>query len=264
LIDTQTRSSMKRSEGGAHDLSVLSRQSNMPGYRALSSSVTGSAADSAREAETLRRDGDPETAVLLLEEALEASRRTMPELPGWLCGRLAALYRTVGRYDDEVHLLERYRESQTSEEARSRYDARLSKARTIADRKRRSDSGALSSVRKVLGTPRRRSTPTGNALIPPPETAAPSHDMMAECVILLRDLLGEPAADDLEERLALILAQYCELAKARSLPVERLVQGLRTASQQASSAHVTATERDARFSAALVRLLAAYFEESDR
>jgi hypothetical protein len=235
----------------------------MPGYRALSSSVTGSAADSAREAETLRRDGDPETAILLLEEALEASCRTMPELPGWLCGRLAALYRTVGRYDDEVHLLERYRESQTSEEARSRYDARLSKARTIADRKRRSDSGALSSVRKVLGTPRRRSTPTGNALVPAP-AATPSRDLMAECVILLRDLLGEPAADDLEERISLILAQYCALAKARSLPVERLVQGLRTASQEASREQVSDTERDARFSTSLVRLLAAYFEESDR
>ena len=133
----------------------------MPGYRALSPHVTGSAADSAREAEVLRRDGDPETAVRLLEEALDASRRVTPELPGWLCGRLAALYRTLGRYDDEVALLERYRESQSSEEARSRYDARLSKARTIAERKRRSSSGALDSVRTVLGKPRRRTPAKG-------------------------------------------------------------------------------------------------------
>ena len=58
-------------------------------------------------------------------------------MPGWICGRLASIYRTLKRYDDEVMLLERYRESQTTEEARTRFDARLSKARAIADRKRR-------------------------------------------------------------------------------------------------------------------------------
>ena len=53
------------------------------------------------------------------------------------------VYRTLKRYDDEVELLERYRESQTSEEARTRFDARLSKARAIAERKRRPLTGAL-------------------------------------------------------------------------------------------------------------------------
>src|SRR5205085_6814414 len=88
------------------------------------------------------------------EEALEASARLDPVLPGWLCGRLAALYRTLERYDDEVALLERYRDSQVTEEARVRYDARLSKARTIAERKRRRDSGAVASVRRVIARPR--------------------------------------------------------------------------------------------------------------
>src|SRR3954471_13145499 len=134
---------------------------HMPGYKALPSFMTGAAADQVREAEARHKVGDSATAVQLLEEALAASVAVRPAYPGWLCGRLAALYRTLGRYDDEVHLLERYRESQTSEEARSRYDARLSKARTIAERKRRSDSGALSSVRQVLRAPRRRPTPNG-------------------------------------------------------------------------------------------------------
>lgn len=236
----------------------------MPGYRALSTAVTGSAADSAREAESRRREGEPETAVLLLEEALQASRGTTPELPGWLCGRLAALYRTLGRYDDEVHLLERYRDSQSSEEARSRYDARLSKARTIADRKRRTDSGALLSVRKVLGTPRRRSTPSGNAVIRSPSAAPDAHQLLSGGVVLLRDLLGEPDADDLDARVGLILAQYCGIARANAVPVEWLVEGLRRASHEASAVHATDEARSARFSAALVCLLATYFEDGER
>lgn len=233
----------------------------MPGYRALSSSVTGHAADSAREAELLRREGEPETAVLLLEEALEASRRATDALPGWLCGRLAALYRTLGRHDDEVALLEQYRDSQSSEEARSRYDARLSKARTIAERKRRSDSGALLSVRKVLGTSRRRGRPDVPGVAEPAEREVEFH---GEYVRLLGELLGERAADDLDDRLALVLGRYCAAARANRTPVERLVEALRTASRAAASTHVTGAERDARFSGALVQLLAAYFEEVDR
>ena len=233
----------------------------MPGYRALSSSVTGHAADSAREAELLRRDGDPETAVLLLEEALDASRRTTDAMPGWLCGRLAALYRTLGRHDDEVALLERYRESQSSEEARSRYDARLSKARTIAERKRRTDSGALRSVRQVLGTSRRRTRPVEQAASVPSGEEVEFH---GGYVRLLGELFGERAADDLDERLGVVLVRYCTEARATATPVERLVEALRTASRAASTTHLSGGERDARFSAALVRLLAAYFEEADR
>lgn len=126
----------------------------MPGYKTLPTSMTGDAADQVREAEARHRTGDSGAAVHLLEEALSASVSAHGSYPGWLCGRLAALYRTLGRYDDEVRLLERYRDSQTSEEARTRYDARLSKARTIAERKRPRDSGALDSVRASLGRPR--------------------------------------------------------------------------------------------------------------
>src|SRR6266566_1630727 len=109
----------------------------MPGYRDLPSSLTGDAADLVRGAEAAHRGGNLPAAAALLEKALEVSVAAEPALPGWLCGRLAALYRTLQRYDDEVHLLERYCDSQSTQEARTRYDARLSKARTIAERKRR-------------------------------------------------------------------------------------------------------------------------------
>ena len=103
-----------------------------------------------RYAEVLQRAGDPDEAVLLLEATLEAYLRTVPELPGWLCGRLASLYRSVKRYDDEVRLLEQYSESQSSDETRTRFDARLSKARAIADRKRHFDTNVFASVRRVI------------------------------------------------------------------------------------------------------------------
>src|SRR5215208_1802285 len=133
----------------------------MPGYRTLSVNLSGTAAEHAREAELRQRGGDPETAAGLLEAALEASLNVRPELPGWICGRLASIYRTLKRYDDEVDLLERYRESQTSEEARTRFDARLSKARAVAERKRRPVTGALETVRQVRHrSSQRRRTPS--------------------------------------------------------------------------------------------------------
>src|ERR687890_122010 len=137
----------------------------MPGYRSLLVHLSGRAADHAREAEASQRHGDPQTAARLLEEALQASLRTRSEMPGWICGRLASIYRTLKRYDDEVELLERYRESQSSEEARTRFDARLSKARAIAERKRRPVTGALETVRQVRhrSSQRRRTPPRGQA-----------------------------------------------------------------------------------------------------
>jgi hypothetical protein len=122
----------------------------MPGYKALPRQFSGTAAEQVRYAEVMLRSGDPREAVRILEATLEVCAHEAPELPGWLCGRLAALYRTVERYDDEVRLLERYRDTQSLEETRARFDARLSKARAIADRKRRPDDRALSSVREVI------------------------------------------------------------------------------------------------------------------
>lgn len=121
----------------------------MPGYRPLPDDTEGSAAADTRAAELLQQSGDLAGAVLVLEAALAQSLIVQQDIPGWLCGRLASLYRALERYDDEVDLLERYRESQTDDKARTRYDARLSKARAIAEKHRRRDSGALAAVREV-------------------------------------------------------------------------------------------------------------------
>ena len=93
--------------------------------------------------------GDLEQAVTFYEMALAESTAVRPEIPGFLCGRLATLYRRLARYDDEVALLERYRDTQTADDSRTRFDARLSKARSMASRVSRRDSGALASVRAV-------------------------------------------------------------------------------------------------------------------
>lgn len=122
----------------------------VPGYKTLPQDVAGPAAEQVRCAEALQRAGQFVEATHLLEVTLEDSTRCGGVPPGWLCGRLAALYRALKRYDDEVGLLERYREAQTSEDARTRFDARLSKARAIAERKRRTETYALASVRRVL------------------------------------------------------------------------------------------------------------------
>jgi hypothetical protein len=230
----------------------------MPGYRVLSSSVTGAAADHAREAESLRRDGDPQMAVQLLESAMDATRALNAELPGWLCGRLAALYRTLGRYDDEVLLLERYRESQRTEEARTRFDARLSKARTIADRKRRNDSGALSSVRKVMGTPRRRgASPVATVIAVAQPAPALSPALVARLTAALQH---ERSVDGVE--LDPVLGEIAATAKSTGLPVEALVLVLREASAGAGT--LTDAQRAERYSESLIRLLAVYFDEASR
>jgi hypothetical protein len=224
----------------------------MPGYKALPSFMTGEAADQVREAEARHRVGDSDSAVHLLEEALAASIIAKPVYPGWLCGRLAALYRTLGRYDDEVQLLERYRDSQTSEEARTRYDARLCKARTIAERKRRSNSGALDSVRASLGRPRTRRSRSIKAVAPTPPSVSPV--MMAELMVALH------ADEERYPEMSRIAVEHLA-AEGRRLeaPVELLVTALKTASADANG--IDPNELSSRYGAALIQLLALYFEE---
>jgi hypothetical protein len=232
----------------------------MPGYRSLSLHLSGRAADHAREAELSQRHGDPQTAARLLEEALEASLRTRSEMPGWICGRLASIYRTLKRYDDEVELLERYRESQTSEEARTRFDARLSKARAIADRKRRPLTGALETVRQVRhrSSQRRRTPPRG-------ETMASAHGIVADesaTQLELRAALSDPSADR-HERTRAVLATLCAEAQARKVHIEDLVTSLKqTWSELPVPAGVSSDEWHERYSWALVELLAQYFGET--
>lgn len=129
----------------------------MPGYRELPDSLTGVAADRAREAARLEAAGDRPGAVVLYEAALAASLVESPEVPAFLCGRLAMLYRTLGRHADEVALLEQYRDSQGTDEARSRFDARLSKAIALAVKNEPRDSTALASVRAIRSASESRS-----------------------------------------------------------------------------------------------------------
>src|SRR5829696_6147441 len=171
----------------------------MPGYRSLSAQLSGTAAEHAREAELRQRGGDPDTAARLLEEALDASLRVRPEMPGWICGRLASIYRTLKRYDDEVDLLERYRESQTSEEARTRFDARLSKARAIADRKRRPETGALATVRQVrTRSSLRRRTPASTRVVIEAPSVSSASSFSAGSMFELREAIVDLTPDGSE------------------------------------------------------------------
>jgi hypothetical protein len=214
--------------------------------------MTGAAADQVREAEARHKTGDSATAVQLLEEALAASVATRPAYPGWLCGRLAALYRTLGRYDDEVHLLERYRESQTSEEARTRYDARLCKARTIAERKRRPDSGALDSVRASLGRPRTRRSRTGIAKVQPYAVSALTIEALTQAL--------HTVGDAHEELTRIAVERLAVEGRAAHAPADLLVAALKRAA--ASQNGIEPGELSSRYGAALLQLLALYFEEA--
>ena len=146
------------------------------------------------------------------------------ELPGWLCGRLAALYRALKRYDDEVLLLERYRESQTSEEARTRFDARLSKARAIAERKRRTDTRALASVRRVITG--RDDDDVVIAPVDMDDALAFSEEAMAG---LREAFVAATHADAGSGALVRAVEQLCAEAREQEQPPERMVAALRLA-----------------------------------
>jgi len=231
----------------------------MPGYRSLSAHLSGMAADHAREAEAHQRGGDAAMAAQLLEEALEASVRTRPEMPGWICGRLASIYRSLKRYDDEVMLLERYRESQTTEEARTRFDARLSKARAIAERKRRPVTGALETVRQVRRRSKeRRRGPARAAAAATTGAIAGLTPTQTELRAALLDL--SPSG---EMRLRGCLAQLCAEGHERELQMEDLVSTFKAAWEAAPVPPELSLEAwRQRRSNALVVLLALYFGEA--
>jgi hypothetical protein len=201
-----------------------SLREGVPGYKALPDEFDGPAAEQVRYAEVLQRAGAAAEAVRLLELTLESCVRTKPELPGWLCGRLAALYRALKRYDDEVRLLERYRESQSSEDARTRFDARLSKARAIAERKRRTDTRALASVRRVL---------TGRDDDDVVVTPVDMDDALAFCdetmAALRAALVAATQADGGSGALASAVERLCAESREQDHPPERMVAALRLA-----------------------------------
>jgi hypothetical protein len=186
-----------------------------------------------------------------------SSRRHSKQVCG--CGRLASIYRSLKRYDDEVELLERYRESQSSEEARTRFDARLSKARAIADRKRRPSTGALETVRQVRHrSSQRRRGPSrsqqsllgASAVLPTPA----EHELRAA----LCDL--SPTG---EERVRAALVRMCAEAHDSGAHMEDLVATLKSAWAETSPpADFSEAEWHERYSSALVELLALYFGDS--
>jgi hypothetical protein len=229
----------------------------VPGYKALPNQFSGAAAEHVRYAEVLQRAGDPAEAVWLLEATLDSYARTSPILPGWLCGRLAALYRTLKRYDDEVLMLERYRESQSSEDARSRFDARLSKARAIAERKRRTDTRALSSVRCVINGRQHADIPAMIDLSTNDGAFSPDaiHAMRAAFV-------AAAVAEGVPSALTAPLTTLCREARERGHPPERIVVALKLAWQGAARpSRLSGEAWEALYRIALTQMLALYFRD---
>lgn len=209
-----------------------------------------------RYAEVLQRAGDATEAVRMLEVTLDACGRVKPELPGWLCGRLAALYRGLKQYDDEVLLLERYRESQTSEDARTRFDARLSKARAIAERKRRTETRALSSVRRVING--REDDDVSIIAVGSDEAVV----FCAATMAAVRSAFAATPADGGRDALSRAVERMCVEARVHGHPPEQLVMALRTAWRSTPRPPVLAVEQwRALYRDALTQSLALHFED---
>jgi hypothetical protein len=228
----------------------------MPGYKSLPEEFNGLAAEQVRIAEVLQRIGAKEDAANLLEAALEVCAAASPELPGWLCGRLATVYRTLKRHDDEVRLLVRYRDSQRSEEARTRFDARLSKARAIAERKSRTETRMLTSVSTAVS--RRPAHHSGMLLISEGDLSFASTMIPA-----LRDALIGAAADGDGLMLDAVLLRFRNEFRALRAPLEQLVAALKYAWRTADPPTGVNEERwMAVYRDALTRSLALYFDDA--
>jgi hypothetical protein len=157
-----------------------------------------------------------------------------------------------------VHLLERYRESQSSEESRTRYDARLSKAQAIAHKKRRSDSTALHSIRDLT---RRRRADSPKVEVAPMDAVAFSADSMST----LRTALALPAADPRTGALLRhVVTQLCIEARAVGNRAEHIVSALKSAwSDAPRPAGVDEHEWRARYEQALAWCISVYFDEPE-
>lgn len=110
-------------------------------------SFPGDLGDLVRDAMDRGADGQSQEAALLYERAFNLALSGESDVPPFIVGRLAVIYRRLGRFDDEIFLLERYRDSLTNDELQTRYRARLTKAYALASQHRLTDSGALASVR---------------------------------------------------------------------------------------------------------------------
>jgi hypothetical protein len=224
----------------------------MPGYKSLPEQFSGPAARQVRIAEALQRMGATEDAAHLLEAALEVCAAESPELPGWLCGRLASLYRSLKRYDDEVRLLVRFRDSQRSEDARGRFDARLSKARALAERSGRTETRMFAPERSAAS---RRPAATH------PLQDADALGFAPDTIGALSESLAAAAAGDKDPLTAAIHRLRHETA-LKDLAPERMVAALKTAWRSTSiPSHVSPEAWKALYRDALTRSLALYFDE---
>lgn len=121
----------------------------MPGFPPLPLHYAGPVANATRSAQAREDSGDHGSAVSLYEDDVGLASAEEDGLPGFLCARLAVLYRKLGRVEDEIVLLERYAMGLHAHAWPHRFESRLSKARALADRGIRGDSGALESVRAI-------------------------------------------------------------------------------------------------------------------
>ena len=119
----------------------------MGGYRMRADSFSGDLAELVHEAMEHGSEGRAMEAAALYEQAFCRALSHDGDVPASIVGRLAVIYRRLGQFDDEIFLLERYRDSLTSDELQARCRARLTKAYALAAQHRISDSVALASVR---------------------------------------------------------------------------------------------------------------------
>ncbi len=119
----------------------------MGGYRMRTDGFAGDLGELVRSAMECGTEGRAQDAAALYEQAFCLALSGHAEIPASIVGRLAVIYRRLGRFDDEIFLLERYRDSLTDDDMQARYRARLAKAYALASQHRISDSVALASVR---------------------------------------------------------------------------------------------------------------------
>lgn len=103
--------------------------------------------DLVQEASARDMEGNAHEAAALYERAFCQAVELRTALPSFVVGRLAVLYRRLGQFDNEIFLLERYRDGLVHDDLQARYRARLTKAYSLAAQHRGSDSVALASVR---------------------------------------------------------------------------------------------------------------------
>jgi hypothetical protein len=106
----------------------------MPAFPPLRATAPPEHADAAAHADELRQAGRHAEAVVYLSGVIRDLEQLPAHVPAWPYGRLALIHRYRREYDDEVRVLERYQTLVPDGTHRSRFAARLSKARALADR----------------------------------------------------------------------------------------------------------------------------------